>query len=152
MQIRILSESGTVTTLDVMPSDTISAVKSKIEDSEDIDVEDLFFGELYLDDDSRTLSDYGISNQSTIRFIRLAAVTYVRKPVIYISSPTTVHAHVSLQLKHAWSFSAIYPTTEIKIEEDGGQEIVWDVVVKPDGTLTDVISGSEISYLYWEAK
>jgi hypothetical protein len=154
MQIFITDESGAMTTLDVVPSDTIDTVKTKYKNKIGrIDEQTLTFGGRHLED-SRTLSDYGISSQATISS-QSSIQRYpfaARKPVIYISSPTTVHAHVSLQLNAAWSFSAIYPTAKINSEEDGRQGILWDVVVKPDGTLTDVASGSEISYLYWEAK
>jgi len=150
MKIGVRGPSGIVTMLDVVPSDTIYMVKSKFQNSEGTPVANhmaLFAGQFL--EDNRTLSDYKISNHSTIQLLPELAG---KKPVIYLSSPTNVHAHVSLQLKPAWSFSAIYPTTKIKYEEDGGQNILWDVMVKPDGILTDLASGSEISYLYWEAK
>jgi hypothetical protein len=153
MQIFITDESLVMAVLDVVPSDTIDTVKSKykIQKNRTFEEQTLTFGGRHLED-SRTLSDYGISSQSIIQCTNTEIEMVVRKPVIYISSPTIVHAHVSLQLNAAWSFSAIYPTAKINSEEDGRQGILWDVVVKPDGTLTDVASGSEISYLYWEAK
>jgi ubiquitin len=150
MQIIISDLCGRETTLQVASSDTIKAVKDKYQEKAGSppDEQRLIYMRQELED-NRTLRDYGIPDQSVVHHVR---VLRGGKPVIYISSPTTVHAQVSLQLKPAWSFSAIYPTTKIKSEEDGGQEILWDVMVKPNGILTDVASGSEISYLYWEAK
>lgn len=73
------------------------------------------------------------------------------KPVIYLFSPTRISARVCLHLVPEWSFSAIYPTSNIE-EGNDGQKIAWDVIVHPEGTMTDKLTGSNVSYLYWEAR
>jgi hypothetical protein len=76
------------------------------------------------------------------------------KPVIYLFSPRSMDVHVSLKLVPEWKFSALYPVA--KIEEDKGdqqssQTVSWDALVSPNGTILDRLSGSEVTYLYWEA-
>jgi hypothetical protein len=150
MNIVIKSLTGKTTPQRVRISDTIKSVKEQIVDKDHIplDQQILIFEGKQLKNE-RTLSYYNI-NEGSIIWI----VLKLRggKPVIYLFTPQTIDARVSLRLVPSWSFSAIYPVSSIKSEENGGQEIIWDVVVKPDGTMKDKSSGSEVSYLYWEAK
>jgi hypothetical protein len=74
------------------------------------------------------------------------------KPVTYLFSNQALDVSVSLHLIPQWSFSAIYPVVSIDEHENGAQDIVWNVHVTQDGTLVEKSSGSEVSYLYWEAK
>lgn len=61
------------------------------------------------------------------------------KPVIYLYPEK--ETSVSVDLDFHGSFTYTYPYTK-----DGH----WDVVAKPDGTLTNKADGKEYSYLFWE--
>ena len=61
------------------------------------------------------------------------------KPVIYLYPEETTE--ISVDLDYKGEFSYVYPYTP-----DGH----WDVIAKPDGTLTNLTDGLEYSYLFWE--
>ena len=68
MQIFVKTETGKKITLDVEESDTIESIKAKIQDTEYIppNQQRLIFAEEHDLEDSRTLSDYDIEEDSTM--------------------------------------------------------------------------------------
>ncbi|KAF8215610.1 hypothetical protein K438DRAFT_1523318, partial [Mycena galopus ATCC 62051] len=74
------------------------------------------------------------------------------KPVIYLYSPVEAEVSVALTLTRDWSFSAIYPVVPTKLPPSGaGERIHWDVRTNLDGSLTELNTGLDVAYLYWEA-
>ena len=75
------------------------------------------------------------------------------KPVIYVYSPTETNVSVALTLTHEWSFAAIYPVVPSKSTSPGTCErIQWDVRTHLDGNLTELNTGLDVAYLFWEAQ
>jgi len=99
-----------------------------------------------------TLADYNIPSGATLHSVlRLRG----GKPVIYLYPPTSLpNITVNLLLTSAWHFSAVYPSPQTTIPSSENQPIqglTWEVAAEPDGTLVNKSTGTEVSYLYWEA-
>ena len=78
-----------------------------------------------------------------------------RKPVIYLFPPSILpNVTVELLLTSTWSFSAVYPPPQSSIppgERETPQSLTWAIAAEPSGTLVDKTTGTEVSYLFWEA-
>ena len=79
----------------------------------------------------------------------------VRKPVIYLYPPSSLpDVTVELLLTTTWSFSVVYPPPQTSIpsgECKAAQALTWAIAAEPNGMLVDKTTGTEVSYLYWEA-
>ena len=129
--------------------DTISTVKGIIQDLDGIPVnlQCLVFEGKQLPDDA-TLWDAGIRHNSSITLI---CTLRGAKPVIYLYPHKPLSVTARLSLVPEWRFSAVYPVSDVENGEDG-QRLLWGVYATPDGKLKEIITGLEVSYLYWEAE
>ncbi|QRV96146.1 ubiquitin family protein [Ceratobasidium sp. AG-Ba] len=130
-------------------SDTVEMIKIKIQDKEGIPCDQqMIFTDGSLAGE-RTLSDYDIRPGDTLHLrLRLRG----GKPVIYLFPPIPMASvSVNLALVGAWSLSVVYPPAPIQEAPDGTQSITWTVNSNPDGTILDLRSLREVSYLFWEA-
>ncbi|KIM37602.1 hypothetical protein M413DRAFT_448397 [Hebeloma cylindrosporum] len=101
-------------------------------------------------DSSLTLEQSGFTGGEEIHCVKLPKA---RKPVIYLLSPQTIEASVTLSLIPTWKFSSIYPIVPIhRSPQDSKEEITWRVQVHPGGELTELITGLKVAYLFWEAQ
>jgi hypothetical protein len=132
----------------------------------------LRFGGTYLDN-NLTLADYNAMSGDTIQvdpgsrpanttsrpIVSRSSLNFenlvVRKPVIYLFPPSSLpDVTIELQLASSWRFSAVHPPPRTTIppgKPHTAQSLTWTIAAEPDGTLVDKTSGTEVSYLYWEA-
>ncbi|KAG6899209.1 hypothetical protein C0995_006648 [Termitomyces sp. Mi166 len=75
----------------------------------------------------------------------------VKKPAIYVFSPTDIDVTVSVTLDRVMEFTAVYPIVPIQKLEPQGEKIQWDVHTSSDGSLLTRDTGLELSSLFWEA-
>jgi hypothetical protein len=103
------------------------------------------FGTIKLDA-KRSLRSYNIEDGDSIN---LPPRPLVKKPIIYLYSPSDIDVSVKLSLIPEWTLSVIYPVVATK---DHGQHIEWNVRTHRDGSLTEYKSGLDVAYLFWEAE
>ena len=101
-------------------------------------------------DSSLTLEQSGFTGGEHVYCVKLPRG---RKPVIYLLSPEAIEVSVTLSLIPQWRFSSIYPIVSIHRPIHGSkEEITWRVRVHPGGELTELITGINVAYLFWEAQ
>ena len=137
----------------IKPSDAIEDLQARIQDRTGItpDLQKIHYSvdTLYPDDEDKTLDECGLLHDTVIY-----VTTRHRggKPVIYSFSPSDIEASVKLSLVPEWSIIAIYPVVPIKLPSTHfNKELTWRVSVHPSGDLTELNTGLDVAYLFWEA-
>ncbi|OHE96883.1 polyubiquitin [Colletotrichum orchidophilum] len=147
IEFTVKTLNGLIMRLNMSPADTVFDLKMLILDKEDImpELQRLIYNGRRLKDE-RTLSYYSITNNSSLSLIPRQRGG---KPAIYLMSPTELKdVDVKVDLSHHWTFMTIYPLVEGAV---GQNSVFWQVSAGPDGTLEDNATGTECSYLFWEA-
>ncbi|KAJ2931095.1 hypothetical protein H1R20_g5974, partial [Candolleomyces eurysporus] len=147
--VRVQTTTGRTIRVLCSPSDTIANFKAMIQDQEGMppDQQRLLYNGQGLDE-NYTLNDYDVQTGATFHIVlRLIG----GKPVIYLYPPTATRVSTKLSLVPEWEFSAIYAVVPAKTKPQG-QELEWIVDASPNGTLKEVNTGLEVSFLYWEAE
>ncbi|KAG8982513.1 hypothetical protein FRB90_006727, partial [Tulasnella sp. 427] len=109
----------------------------------------MFYDSQYIAD-PQTPADFSMERDDVIDYM-LEQVG--GKPVIYLFPPQPLEATVRLALEPAWRFDTVYPVVPFQDDvKTGQQRIQWSVEASPSGNLRDKDSGTEITYLFWEAK
>ncbi|KAJ7106881.1 hypothetical protein C8R43DRAFT_963277 [Mycena crocata] len=60
-------------------------------------------------------------------------------------------ASVCLTLTHKWDLSVVYPVVELEGTAEAGDAVEWRVRTHADGSLTELTTGLNVAYLFWEA-
>lgn len=97
-----------------------------------------------------TIEELGIEDGAGIDFMKNVTGG---KPVIYLFSPKTLEAEVKISLIPQWIFSAIYPVVPVKPRTvRSNEQVVWRVRTHANGDLTEMTTGLDVAYLFWEAQ
>ncbi|KAK0492942.1 hypothetical protein EDD18DRAFT_1357324 [Armillaria luteobubalina] len=143
-----------IITVSLPCSASVTDLTNVIQESEGIpsDKQFLVYNHQILDSDF-LLSDYDVADGATIFLEHSSPMPVLRgmKPVLYLFSPLPTDALIRLSLSKAWSFSVLYPDAPIT-DSEIGQSITWNVKTHEDHTLTDMSTGTRVSYLFWETK
>lgn len=99
---------------------------------------------------SATIQDMGIEDGDELDLLKILKGG---KPVIYLFSPETIEAEVKLSLIPQWNLCAIYPVVPIKPRTAcSNEQVAWRVRTHANGDLTELTTGLEVTYLFWEAQ
>ncbi|KAK0470987.1 hypothetical protein IW261DRAFT_1513918 [Armillaria novae-zelandiae] len=151
MTLYLETRNEEIITVSLPCSASVTELTDIIQDSAGIpsDKQFLVYNHQLLDSNF-LLSEYNIYNGATISLWDSDPLLGL-KPVVYVFSPLPTDALIRLSLSKAWSFSVIYPDAPIT-DSEFGQSITWNVKTNEDHTLTDMRTGTRVSYLFWETK
>ncbi|KAK0454194.1 uncharacterized protein EV420DRAFT_604824 [Desarmillaria tabescens] len=151
MRIFVKTFTGKMITLTLPEAASVSDLVEMVQDNEGLprDQQKLTYRGRELIS-GHNLSEYNVRKDSTVQ---VTIVDKLRggKPVIYLFAPHPMNAVVRVALVKSWSFSALYPSIQVKSTESG-QSIEWNVNTHEDHTMTDTATGTRVSYLFWEAE
>ncbi|KAH7102912.1 ubiquitin-domain-containing protein [Auriculariales sp. MPI-PUGE-AT-0066] len=151
VNVQLVTLTGRRETVRVQRASLVDDALKNYADRNGLDAASMNFvhqGQPYVYGAGKTFNDEPFAG---LDIVVIFTIIRLRKPVIYLHSPTLLKATVSLSLSMAWSFSLLYPVAPI-VFKGGCDHTSWTVDVRTDGTLYDTRTDTEVAYLYWEGE